>query len=191
MERRERGEMAVKPKRAPSKRKRHARRWWLLAGVGLALSVGAALVFQLRPEWLQALRVAAGAAQLPKPSTRARKASAGARSAGTRIFERAVVPLIRDYVFAHYDDFAASQLTFRDLKTHLAEAMRVPYEELQSDELSEVIEDAVDVIANKCDGGQVAAEDCATTLGFDLAGLGGAAAAVGGERTSDDNDPGR
>eukprot|EP00962_Isochrysis_galbana_P037957 scaffold13369_cov112-Isochrysis_galbana.AAC.3 len=160
-----------KIKRAPSKRKRHGRRWWWLAGVTLALSVGAALVLHLRPEWLQALRVAAGVAQPPKPTARPRKASARSRSAGTRLFERAVVPLVRDYVFAHYGDFAASRLTFRDLKTHLAESMHVPYEELQTDELSEVIEDAVDVIANKCDGGQTPAEDCATALGFDLAGL--------------------
>jgi hypothetical protein len=176
-----------KLKRPPSKRKRHGRRWWRLAAVGLALSAGAALVLRLRPDWLQTLRVAVGAAQPPKPSPRARKASASSRSAGTRIFERAVVPLVRDYVFAHYDDFAASRLTFRDLKTHLAETMRVPYEELKSDELSEVIEDAVDVIANKCDGGQIAPEECATVLGFELGGMG---AAAGGGQARDEADVG-
>jgi hypothetical protein len=83
-------------------------------------------------------------------------------------------------VFEHYTDFAASALTFRDLKRHLGLAMQVPYEELASDELSEVIEDAVDVIANQCDGGKMGREACAEALHVDLAKLDAAAAGGGG-----------
>jgi len=87
-------------------------------------------------------------------------------------------------VFEHYADFATSTLTFRDLKMHLANAMQVPYEELASDELSEVIEDAVDVIANQCDGGKMGREACAEALHVDLAKLDAAAADAGGGAAS-------
>ncbi|KAL3921444.1 MAG: hypothetical protein SGPRY_004901, partial [Prymnesium sp.] len=69
-------------------------------------------------------------------------------------FRKRVRPLIRSFVFSQYHKFAQSELTFRDLKTHVAEALDVPYEELKRDEVSSVIEDETDKITNRCDGGK-------------------------------------
>ena len=158
-----------KPPRPPKRRNKKGGRRWLLCAVVLMFSLALGFAFQLRPEWLQSLQVMAGLAKPRRAAAAARKPSVRQRSAATRVFERTVVPLVMDYVFGRFDDFAASKLTFRDLKLHLAESINVPYEELKNDELSEVIEDVVDVIANKCDGGSIGAEKCAKALGYDLA----------------------
>ena len=42
-------------------------------------------------------------------------------------FKKAARPLIREYIFSDYASFAAGELTFRTLKTHLSEAPGLPY----------------------------------------------------------------
>lgn len=81
-------------------------------------------------------------------------------------FQRAVRPLIRSFIFSQYDKFASSELTFRHLKTHVAEMLNVPYEMLKNDEISEVIEDETDAIANGCKGGELARTDCMALFGI-------------------------
>jgi hypothetical protein len=81
-------------------------------------------------------------------------------------FRAAVRPLIREYIFGRYDKFAASELTFRDLKEHVSEVLNVPYDALKADEVSGVIEDENDKIANRCDGGKVSRTSCMTRFGM-------------------------
>lgn len=83
----------------------------------------------------------------------------------SEVFRAAVRPLIRSFIFSQYDKFAASQLTFRDLKTHVAQVLEVPYEELKNDETSAVIEDETDAITNRCNGGKLLRTDCMSLFG--------------------------
>lgn len=88
--------------RPPSKRKKQGRwfkRLMLLGLVGVALSAGAAVAFELRPDWLQTFKVAVGLTKKKKTSP-AKAAAPTRHSVATRLFERAVVPLVRDYVRA-------------------------------------------------------------------------------------------
>ena len=85
-----------------------------------------------------------------------------------REFQLAALPLIRGYIFSNYGAFADSSITFRDLKLYISKRLNIPYEELRSDEKSAVIEDAVDVIANKCEGGKLSRLECADKVGYDL-----------------------
>ena len=81
-------------------------------------------------------------------------------------FRKQVRPLIRSFIFSQYDKFAASELTFRDLKEHVSQALNVPYDALKADEASSVIEDENDKIANRCDGGKVSRDRCMTRFGM-------------------------
>lgn len=51
-------------------------------------------------------------------------------------FKLRVRPLIRDYIFNNYKKFGASELTFRDLKEHVAAELGMTYEMLKADHLS-------------------------------------------------------
>ena len=64
------------------------------------------------------------------------------------------------------DRFRASELTFRHLKTHLANKLGMTYEQLQADEYSSVVEDTTDQIANECHMGEVPLEDCKKRIGY-------------------------
>ena len=59
-----------------------------------------------------------------------------------------------------------AQLTFRDLKTHISEQLRIPYAALKLDALSAVIEDASDAVANACESGSVPLDECMRKLGL-------------------------
>ena len=83
-----------------------------------------------------------------------------------KAFRKQVRPLLRDFIFSKYDKFAASELSFRDLKNHLAEKLDMPYEALKSDDTSSVIEDETDKIANRCDGGEVSKTACMARFGY-------------------------
>ena len=158
------------------KRRRHCTGLRLLALLGALLAAGAAAAFHARPQLWDTLKEAAGlrrtrrwaklAEQQAAADVTTTKKAEAAPSVATRLFERAALPLVRDYIISHYDDFAASKLTFRDLKEHLGSAMGMTYEELKSDELSAVIEDAVDAISTKCDSGKTDREQCASMLGY-------------------------
>ncbi len=78
----------------------------------------------------------------------------------TEAFREKVEPLIRTYIFDNYDKFRSSELTFRDLKKHVASKLKMTYEELKDDRLSLVIEDETDAITNHCESGSVPLKVC-------------------------------
>lgn len=81
-------------------------------------------------------------------------------------FRARVEPVIRKFIFERYYRFRASELTFRDLKEHVAEEFGMTYEELKADELSLAIEDATDEITNTCDAGEVPLKECKHRVGY-------------------------
>ena len=81
-------------------------------------------------------------------------------------FRKSVRPLVRDYIFSHYEQFTSSELTFRDLKTFLANSLELTYDDLQPDEVALVIEDESDKIANRCDGGKLARSSCLARFNY-------------------------
>ena len=83
-------------------------------------------------------------------------------------FKEQAVPLIHSFLFSKYDLFASSKLTFRDMKEHLSGKLGMPYEQLKADELSNVIEDAVDNVTNECRAGKTPRDECAAKIGFVL-----------------------
>ena len=80
-------------------------------------------------------------------------------------FKKAARPLIREYIFSDYASFAAGELTFRTLKTHLSEALGLPYDSMGTDEHAAAIEDVTDAVANRCDGGKLERERCMARFG--------------------------
>ena len=82
-------------------------------------------------------------------------------------FEKEVAPLVRKYIFSNYEKFAASQLTFRSLKTHISEHTKYSYEQLSEDARSEIIETATDEIANNCNMGEVELAECKRRIGYE------------------------
>ena len=80
-------------------------------------------------------------------------------------FKKAARPLIREYIFSDYASFAAGELTFRTLKTHLSEALGLPYDSMGTDEHAAAIEDITDAVANRCDGGKLERERCMARFG--------------------------
>jgi len=83
-------------------------------------------------------------------------------------FKEQAVPLIHSFLFSKYDLFASSKLTFRDMKEHLSSELGMPYERLKADELSNVIEDAVDNVTNECRAGKTPRDECAAKIGYVL-----------------------
>merc|ERR1712085_182454 len=75
-------------------------------------------------------------------------------------FKEQAVPLIHAFLFSKYDLFASSKLTFRDMKEHLSGKLGVPYAQLKTDELSNVIEDVVDHVTNECRAGKTPRDEC-------------------------------
>ena len=64
--------------------------------------------------------------------------------------------LAREYIDSHYDDFANATLTFRNLKTHLAESTGLPYSAFANDSpLGASLDDEVEAITKRCDTGKV------------------------------------
>ena len=51
-------------------------------------------------------------------------------------FREQVTPVVRDFIFSRYDMFRESELTFRDLKQHVAGELQMTYEELKLDDFS-------------------------------------------------------
>jgi hypothetical protein len=81
-------------------------------------------------------------------------------------FKERAVPLVRRFIFLKYERFRASELTFRHLKQHLADKLGMTYEQLKADEYSSVVEDTTDEIANECNMGEVAIEECKKRIGY-------------------------
>lgn len=50
-------------------------------------------------------------------------------------FRKRVRPIIRDYIFTRYQQFRDSELTFRDIKEHIAQKVGMTYEDLKEDHL--------------------------------------------------------
>ena len=49
---------------------------------------------------------------------------------------------------------------------HLADKLGMTYEQLKADEYSSVVEDTTDEIANECNMGEVAIEECKKRIGY-------------------------
>lgn len=81
-------------------------------------------------------------------------------------FKERAVPLVRRFIFLKYERFRASELTFRHLKQHLADKLGMTYEQLKADEYSSIVEDTTDEIANECNMGEVAIEECKKRIGY-------------------------
>ena len=81
-------------------------------------------------------------------------------------FKEQAVPIVRRFIFTKYARFAASELTFRHLKEHLAWKLGMTYEQLKVDEYSSVVEDVTDEIANECNMGEVPLEECKRRIGY-------------------------
>ncbi len=84
------------------------------------------------------------------------------------ISEKDVLRVVQHYIFAHYEEFSQSLLTFRHLKQHLSMKFGISYEDLSKDDFEKMIEDAVDVITNTCNGGSVSPALCAESLSLDI-----------------------
>mmetsp|Transcript_70679 Transcript_70679/g.117412 ORF Transcript_70679/g.117412 Transcript_70679/m.117412 type:complete len:159 (+) Transcript_70679:66-542(+) len=84
-----------------------------------------------------------------------------------KTFQLVAQPLIHKFIFSRYDEFAASKLSFRHLKQHLSTTLGIPYETLARDEISLVIEDVTDTIANACKMGEVPKRRCMAMLNLD------------------------
>ena len=82
------------------------------------------------------------------------------------IFKSYAAPILREYIFTRYDQYAASELTFKDIKKHLAKKLDMTYEELKMDIFSSIIEDAVDDVTNACNGGKVPINECKRKVGY-------------------------
>ena len=149
-ERRERAGKVQQPKdghgRSPANR---ARAELAMSLTSLSLVALAALALATAAET---------AAATTEPSTTDLVADAAA-------FKKAARPLIREYIFSDYASFAAGELTFRTLKTHLSEALGLPYDSMGTDEHAEVIESITDAVANRCDGGKLERERCMARFG--------------------------
>lgn len=67
----------------------------------------------------------------------------------------AIIETLRVYIAANYEKFGASELTFRTLKGHLVSKLGVEYESLAlgTGRYGDTLDDEVDVIAVRCDGG--------------------------------------
>ncbi|CAK9083566.1 Hypothetical protein SCF082_LOCUS39669, partial [Durusdinium trenchii] len=78
------------------------------------------------------------------------------KGAPDEAFTRAAVPLVRQFVTARYKDYGKGKVTLRHLKNHIVAKsdLGLTYEDLRDDRYSAVIEDEVDAIVARCDGGK-------------------------------------
>jgi len=67
-----------------------------------------------------------------------------------------VVPLVRKYIEENYRTYAEGELTLKHLKRHLVKTMNTGHglDDLRRDENSQVIEDEVDAITERCKNGK-------------------------------------
>ncbi|CAE7604295.1 unnamed protein product [Symbiodinium sp. CCMP2456] len=66
------------------------------------------------------------------------------------------VPLVRQFIKSRYKDYGKGTVTLRHLKEHIVANTNIglTYEDLRDDRYSSVIEDEVDAIVARCDGGK-------------------------------------
>mmetsp|Transcript_68564 Transcript_68564/g.129420 ORF Transcript_68564/g.129420 Transcript_68564/m.129420 type:complete len:137 (-) Transcript_68564:58-468(-) len=67
-----------------------------------------------------------------------------------------VEPMVRDFIVDNYAKYAKGAVTLRHLKQHIVDkaGLGLTYDDLRDDRYSAVIEDEVDAIVKRCDGGQ-------------------------------------
>lgn len=75
-------------------------------------------------------------------------------------FARLAPTACRCYIFDNYDAFRESELTFKHLKKHLRNELKVSMEFLKSDDASQIIEAATDEVANQCNMGEIPMSTC-------------------------------
>eukprot|EP00931_Biecheleriopsis_adriatica_P086906 TRINITY_DN61460_c0_g1_i1.p1 TRINITY_DN61460_c0_g1~~TRINITY_DN61460_c0_g1_i1.p1 ORF type:complete len:178 (+),score=25.45 TRINITY_DN61460_c0_g1_i1:53-535(+) len=71
-------------------------------------------------------------------------------------FGSTAVPLVRRFIASRYKDYGEGKVTLKHLKKHIVakSGLGLTYEDLRDDRYSAVIEDEVDAIVNRCDGGK-------------------------------------
>lgn len=71
-------------------------------------------------------------------------------------FADTAVPLVRQFIKSRYKDYGKGTVTLRHLKEHIVANTNIglTYEDLRDDPYSSVIEDEVDAIVARCDGGK-------------------------------------
>eukprot|EP00439_Symbiodinium_sp_Y106_P071548 s1087_g12.t2 len=71
-------------------------------------------------------------------------------------FADTAVPLVRQFIKSRYKDYGKGTVTLRHLKEHIVANTNIglTYEDLRDDRYSSVIEDEVDAIVARCDGGK-------------------------------------
>ncbi|CAJ1389235.1 unnamed protein product [Effrenium voratum] len=79
-----------------------------------------------------------------------------ARGAPDQAFASAAIPLVRKFVKSKYKDYGQGKVTLRHLKEHIVKKSKLglTYEDLRDDRYSAIIEDEVDAIVARCDGGK-------------------------------------
>ncbi|CAE7485199.1 unnamed protein product [Symbiodinium natans] len=72
------------------------------------------------------------------------------------LFAKTAIPLVRKFIKSRYKDYAKGKVTLRHLKEHIVANTDIglTYEDLRDDRYSSVIEDEVDAIVARCDGGK-------------------------------------
>ncbi|CAL1135956.1 unnamed protein product [Cladocopium goreaui] len=89
----------------------------------------------------------------PDPSTELVESPRGAPDV---TFANTAIPLVRDFVKSNYKDYRKGKVTLRHLKNHIVahSDLGLSYEDLRDDRYSAIIEDEVDAIVGRCDGGK-------------------------------------
>mmetsp|Transcript_25455 Transcript_25455/g.41301 ORF Transcript_25455/g.41301 Transcript_25455/m.41301 type:complete len:155 (+) Transcript_25455:49-513(+) len=89
----------------------------------------------------------------PDPSAELVESPRGAPDA---TFANTAIPLVRDFVRSNYKDYRKGKVTLRHLKSHIVahSDLGLGYEDLRDDRYSAILEDEVDAIVARCDGGK-------------------------------------
>ena len=79
-------------------------------------------------------------------------------------FEKEVTPIIHKFIWSNYHKFSESDLTMRDLKTHLM-GWGWTKDFLKKEEIEDTIRDITDEVANNCNMGEVELDECKKRVG--------------------------
>eukprot|EP00930_Biecheleria_cincta_P031061 TRINITY_DN21544_c0_g1_i3.p1 TRINITY_DN21544_c0_g1~~TRINITY_DN21544_c0_g1_i3.p1 ORF type:complete len:188 (-),score=40.81 TRINITY_DN21544_c0_g1_i3:183-716(-) len=85
-------------------------------------------------------------------------------------FAVVVTPMVRSFIASHYTEYGRGEVTLKQLKKHIVakSGLDLTYEDLRDDRYSAVIEDEVDAIVGRCDGGQKPVSCVGTAVGSEL-----------------------
>eukprot|EP00933_Yihiella_yeosuensis_P075626 TRINITY_DN8507_c2_g1_i1.p1 TRINITY_DN8507_c2_g1~~TRINITY_DN8507_c2_g1_i1.p1 ORF type:complete len:165 (+),score=27.86 TRINITY_DN8507_c2_g1_i1:54-548(+) len=89
-------------------------------------------------------------------SYRRQGSSVSSRGAPNATFSSAAVPLVRKFIASNYAQYGRGEVTLRNLKSYIVaeSGLGLKYEDLKDDRYSLIIEDEVDAIVGRCEGGK-------------------------------------